>query len=349
MKYFTRCLTNKVGLPPGVIVYTGTEEQSTGIELFKYDEHTFERTEINSLSEIKFEEKKVNWLNISGFGNQELIKEIIAEIGIHNIFAEDIFNMDHLPKYEEHGDSILFILKSYIYSENRLKKNHCSLYLYKNVIISFQEIPNTFLDKKVERISAKKGRARYKNADYMFFVLIDAFIDSYYSMFEEVREEISRLEETLLTTKKKNCINEIYELNKKLNYLRKEIIPLRDALRVLLNDEPSIIDETNYIYFRDCVDHINELIQFHESFGGLVKGLIDLNENNINSNTNEVMKVLTIIASIFIPLSFIAGLYGMNFEYIPELKFEYGYFAALGMMGFIASGLLVFMKIKKWF
>ncbi len=349
MQFFNKVLTGKVGLPPGMIIYTGVETMPTSIQMYKYDEKFFECVEITSSSDIKFEKEKVNWINISGFENQGLIKEIISSVGMHNLFAEDIFNMDHMPKYEEHEESVLFVLKNYVKSEGFLKKNHCSVYLKDNIIISFQEIPNDYLDKKIERISQGNGKARYKNADYMFFVLLDAFIDSYYTLFEEIREEISTLEELLLKSKKENKINDIHELSTRLTFVRKEIFPLRDALRSLYEDDLNIIAEDNHIYFNDAIDHVSELIQYYESFGGLVRGLIDLNENNINSTTNEIMKVLTIVASIFIPLSFIAGVYGMNFEYMPELKFQYGYFFAIGLMIFIAGGLLTYMKIKKWF
>jgi magnesium transporter len=349
MKFFNRNLTGKIGLPPGEIIYTGIETKPTSIQLYKYDPKSFERVDVTSLSDINFEDSKVNWMNISGFENQNLISEIISLVGIHNLLAEDIFNMDHMPKLEEHEESILFIVKNYITQKNKILQNHCSIYLKDNIVISFQELPNNFLDKKIERISMGKGKARFKNADYMFFVLLDAFIDSYYTLFEEIREEISRLEESLLKSKKNNRIGEIYDLNTRLTYIRKEIFPLKEALRKLQIDDVHLIAEENNIYFNDAVDHINELMQFHESFGGLVRGLIDLNENNMNSNTNEVMKVLTIIASIFIPLSFIAGVYGMNFENMPELKLQYGYFFILGLMLITAVGLIIFMKIKKWF
>ena len=349
MKFFNKKLSGKVGLPPGEIIYTGIETKPTNVQLYKYDQDSFESVDVSSISDINFEDDKVNWLNISGFENQNLISDIISSIEIHSLFAEDIFNMDHMPKFEEHEESILFVVKNYISSENKILQNHCSIYLKDNIVVSFQELPNDFLDKKIERISTGKGKARYKNADYMFFVLLDAFIDSYYSLFEEIREEISQLEESLLKSKKKNRINDIYDLNTRLTYIRKEIFPLRDALRKLQIDDVHFIEDENNIYFNDAIDHVNELIQFHESFGGLVRGLIDLNENNMNSNTNEVMKVLTIIASIFIPLSFIAGVYGMNFENMPELRWHYGYYFALGLMFIIAVGLLAYMKYKKWF
>jgi len=347
--YFKRKLNGKVGLPPGSTIYSGEEKQNTIIHLYKYDEKTFDEKQVETIADIKFDSNLVNWIHISGFENHELILEIISLLDIHSLMAEDIFNMEHIPKFEEYDNSSLIILKNYFYKDNSIKANHCSIYLESNIVISFQEYPNEILDKKIERLRLAKGKTRSKKADYLFFVIIDSFVDTYFIFFEDVREKISGLEDKLLTNKKENCINEIYELNSMLNYVRKSIFPLKDALYYINEEGIDIIAKENLIFFRDIEDHMREIIQHYESFGGLIRGLIDLNENNVNSNTNETMKVLTIIASIFIPLTFIAGIYGMNFDYIPELREPNGYFFALGVMSVIALGLIIFMKYKKWF
>lgn len=347
-KYYTKKLTNKVGLPPGAIVYSGDEKQPTTVMYYSYDDKVFEQIEVKNILDIKLDDSKVNWINISGFDNNDLIMNIIESVEIHTLLAEDIFNMEHFPKFEEHENSILFILKNYFIKNDLIQQNHCSVFLKDNLVISFQEHSNDILDKKVERISLAKGKARYKKADYLFFVLLDAFIDSYYTIFEEIREELNILENSLIKNKKQNRINEIYALNKKLNYVRKGIQPLREAIKTLIDDEVGVIEEANFIYFRDAYDHVNDLMQLYESFGGIIKGLIDLNESNLNSSTNEVMKVLTIIATIFIPLTFIAGVYGMNFENMPELQYKHGYFVVWAVMIVVLILMVSYFRRKKW-
>ena len=185
---------------------------------------------------------------------------------------------------------------------------------------------------KIDRIQNAKGRARTKNADYLFFVLLDSFIDSYYTYFESLREETHRLDEKILLESSKNHIEEIYNLKNKLTDVRKNLFPLKTAINELLTDESELIAEDNFKYFNDCKDHVNELTEYYNSFGEIISNLIILNENNLNSSTNKIMKLLTIISTIFIPLTFVAGIYGMNFSHMPELEWEYGYFFTISVM-----------------
>ncbi len=348
MRYLNKKLDGKVGLPPGAIVYSGDKVNPTKILLYQYDEKSFNEREIKNLSDLVIDEKKINWIEISGFENDKLIMEIINSIGIHNIIAEDIFNMNHIPKFEEHDDTILCILKNHFINGESVIQNHCSVLLKKNLVISFQEYQNDLLEKKIDRISQAKGKARFKKADYMFFVLLDAFVDSYYTFFEEIREEINSLEDKLISDKKENRIQDIYEISKKNNFVRKGIYPLREAVKEIVDLGGSFIEPANQIYFRDTYDHINELLQLQESFTSTIRSLIDLNENNISNSMNEIMKMLTIVATIFIPLTFVAGIYGMNFEIMPELGWKYGYFTVWGVMILIAVFMIFFIRKKKW-
>ena len=249
MNNLNKKLDSKVGLPPGTIVYSGDKLNPTKVMLYQYDEKSFNEREIKNISDLVIDEKKVNWLEISGFENEKLIMEIINSIGIHNIIAEDIFNMNHPPKFEEDDDTILCILKNHFIKGESIIQNHCSILLKQNLVISFQEYQNDLLDKKIDRISQAKGKARFKKSDYMFFVLLDAFVDSYYIFFEEIREEINTLEDQLISEKKENRIQDIYGISKKNSFIRKGIYPLKEAVKEIVDFGGSFIETENQIYF----------------------------------------------------------------------------------------------------
>lgn len=351
MKIFTRKLDRKIGRTPGDTNYYGEEDRKeTIINLYQYNLDNITERIIHSHEEINtVSSDMVTWIDIEGFQNIELIKNIGSRLDIHEMVLEDIFNVNHLPKYEEGDKYLIFIIKSFNEEGDATKTEQVILLMKKNLVISFRENVNKLLLPKIERLKAAKGRARGKNADYLFFVLLDTFVDSYYYYFERIREKINNLDTQILQNTDENHIQEIYELKNELTSVRNYLFPLKTAINELLSDESELIDEDNYKFYNDCKDHINELIEYYNSFGEMINNLVTLNENNLNNNTNRIMKVLTIIATIFIPLTFIAGIYGMNFEYMPELSWKYGYFAAILSMFLIGLLILIFMKKKKWF
>lgn len=350
IKLFSKKISHKVGLPPGTLTYTGEKLLPTKIEHIYYDKENFNSVMIDDIRDINILDNNVNCINVVGFENIELIQTLSLHLGLHTLSLEDILNNEHPPKFEEFENSAIILLKNYAdISKNGVEQNHCAIFFKDNLIVTFQEFSNPILDRKIERIKKALGKSRNKKSDYLLFVVLDAFVDTYYSYFEELRRDIEKLEEELLLEKKGNRIKDIYLLNKRLSYIRKNILPLKEAIIDLIADEIEYIDEINFKYFQDILDHTKELADYYQSFDTLVKGLIELNESNINSTANEIMKILTIVAAIFIPLSFIAGVFGMNFENMPELKWQYGYFVTLGFMAAITLGLLIFMKTKKWF
>ncbi|MCB0744664.1 MAG: magnesium/cobalt transporter CorA, partial [Ignavibacteriae bacterium] len=244
-------------------------------------------------------------------------------------------------------DYLAMIVKSF--DEQNEIPNHNCIILKENLLISIIENENNLLPAKVERIKNVKARKKKKKADYLFFTLLDTFIDSYYRYFESIREELFDLENTILYQRSENHIDLIYKLNHKLTAIRKNLFPLKTAIAELIKSDTKLIDKKNYSFFNDCKDHVNELIEYYNSFTDMLQSLVNLNENNIVNNTNKVMKILTIIATIFIPLTFVAGIYGMNFKNMPELEWEYGYQFAIGLMIFIGMVILGFMKKKNWF
>lgn len=351
MKIFVKKLNTKVGRPAGDLTYYGEElRRETSIRLIQYNKNDYKENEIKQSSELNniTSTDKQTWIDIEGFEDDKKIKEICKIFDIHDLVIEDIFNTNHIPKYEEGEDYLLFVLKSFSENGNETKSSHVTLIFKKNLVISFQEEPNLILQSKIERIRNSKGRARDKETDYLFFVLLDTFIDTYYTYFENLREETNNLDAKILLETSQNHIEDIYNLKNKLTDVRKNLFPLKTAINELLTDESELISDLNFKYFNDCKDHINELIEFYQSFGEIINSLISLNENNLNNSTNKIMKVLTIISTIFIPLTFIAGIYGMNFTNVPELEWQYGYYFTLGLMLIVGISILGILRWKKW-
>lgn len=350
MKFLKKRLDMKVGRPPGDLNFIGEEERwHTNINLYIYDDKEFKSFEVRSISDLhNITSDKINWIDIEGFEDIGLIKSIGKYFEVDEMVIEDILNSEHPPKYEEGMDYIYFILKSFTDFKTEFIANQVTVMLKNNIVLSFQEKRSHLLPPKIERIKNANGRARRKKADYLFFVLLDAFIDSYYIYFEKIREEIVKLDNIIINDTTKNHINKIYELKNKLTSTRKYLFPLKTAIAEFFSFEPTSIEHDNYKFFNDCKDHINELLEYYHYFGELTNNLISLNENNLNNNTNRIMKVLTIIATIFIPLTFIAGIYGMNFKFMPELEWNYGYYFALSIMVLIGILILLIMKRKKW-
>lgn len=352
MKIFKKKLNQSVGRAPGEFTYYGEEERKeTTIRVIQYNNEEFDQRILSGKDQIKdiYENNKVTWIDIEGFSNLDMITSICKTFEVHDLLVEDALNTDHIPKYEEGEEYLVFSLKNFREEGNNIKDTHVTLLMKKKLVISFQEESSSIIPPKVERIKAGKGRARRKGSDYLFFVLIDSFLDSYYTFFENLREEINEIDDMLLVARHKNHIEDIYDLKNKLTSVRKNLFPLKIAINELMTDESELIEDENLKYFNDSKDHINELIEYYNSFAEMINNLVSLNENNIANNTNRVMKVLTIIATVFIPLTFIAGIYGMNFSNMPELNWQYGYYYALFFMFVIGLAIVGLMKWKKWF
>jgi magnesium transporter len=353
LKKIRKFLNHKVGNAPGSLEYVGESEiSSSQIVLRSYNETDFNEESIDDAKSIKDKiiDKKVNWIECTGLSDINTINEIGNTFNVHNMLLEDILNTQHLPKFEESENYNAMIIKAFVPdAEGNFKRNHICLVQTGDTVIHFQDFESEILKNKIERIKQSKGRARKLKSDYLFYVLLDAFVDTYYLIFADINERISDLEERLLACVSDNLMEEIHSLKRELNDIRKNLFPLGDALNNIINDEHQYIAEDNMIFFRDIKDHVNQLVEFYLMYNENIKALVDLNNSNLNNNINAVMKTLTIIATIFIPLTFIAGLYGMNFNYMPELQWRYGYFGALGVMAIVGGLMVLYMKRKNWF
>ncbi len=345
--------SKKVGLPPGTLVHTG--EKKTGqvkITLVDYDEGHFEEKEIRSVDEcLPYKDKPtVTWINVDGIHDTEIIEKLGNGFGLHPLVMEDILHTGQRPKMDDYSDYIYIVLKMLYHDKNmEIDEEQVSLILGSNFVISFQEDKEGDVFNPVrERIRNGKGRSRKMGADYLAYALMDAIVDNYFTILEKLGEKIELLEETLLTAPTPQTLQKIHQLKRELIFLRKSVWPLRDVVGGLERRESPLIKETTVIFFRDVYDHTMRVIDMIETFRDMMSGMLDIYLSSINSRMNEIMKVLTIISTIFIPLTLIASIYGMNFKYMPELEWYWSYPVVLLTMGVLSILMLIYFRRKKW-
>jgi magnesium transporter len=351
-KLFKRA-SNKAGLPPGTLVHIGekrTEKVKTTV--IDYDETHFQEKEVETIEEcFPFKDTPtVTWINIDGIHELEIIEKIGSHFNIHPLVLEDIVNTGQRPKLEDYDDYIFFIVKMIYYDgENaEITSEQVSLILGSNFVISLQERERDVFNPIRERLRKAKGRIRKMKTDFLAYTLIDTIVDHYFIVLEKLGEDIEGLEEELVSNPTPETLQTIHTLKRELIFLRRSVWPLREAVISLERGESALIHESTGIYLRDVYDHTIQVIDTIETFRDMVSGMLDVYLSSISSRMNEVMKVLTIIATIFIPLTFVAGVYGMNFKYIPELEWHWGYAAALILMGIIALVMVWYFRRKRW-
>ncbi len=351
--------SKKKGLPPGSLVYIGDEKtHKTRISVIDYDSNDFSEVGIEKIEDcFKFKEKPtVTWINIDGIHEVEKIEKIGKHFDIHPLVLEDIIHTDQRPKMEDFEKYIYVVLKMLHYNEskNEIIAEQISLVLGNNFVLSFQEFQGDVFDSVRERIRNNKGRIRKTGADYLTYSLIDAIVDNYFAILEKIGEKIEELEEILVTNPIPKTLQKIHKLKREMIFLRKSVWPLREVISSLQRDESKLIADSTDIYLRDVYDHTIQVIDTIESFRDMTSGMLDIYMSSVSNKMNEVMKVLTIFAAIFIPLTFIAGVYGMNFNThtsplnMPELQWYWGYPMALAIMGFVGISMVLYFKKKKW-
>lgn len=340
-----------IGAPPGTLFYNGVQTDSrVKITLIEFNEKDFFEREFFDLNEcvLHFKEDMVKWINVEGVHNTELIEKIGKLYNIHPLTLEDIVHVDQRPKFEEYDQYILAILKMIMYEET-VHAEQLSLVLLDNTVISFQEPDGgDAFDVIRLRLRQGKGRVRKLGADYLFYALMDAVVDYYFNILEKIGDKVERIEEEIINEPKRESLIELYNLKREVIYLRKQVWPLRDMISNLLRSESDFITPNTQLFFRDLQDHSTRIIDTVETYRDLLGGIMDIYLSTNSNRMNEVMKVLTIMSSIFIPVTFIAGVYGMNFEFMPELKSPYGYIATWIAMLVVMGGMVMYFKKKKW-
>ncbi|MBS1487062.1 MAG: magnesium/cobalt transporter CorA [Bacteroidetes bacterium] len=290
----------------------------------------------------------VNWINLDGL-EVNLINKIGGHFSLHSLLLEDITS-EHPPKVEEYDDYLFFTLKMLYRIENdKIDYEQISFVLGHNYLLSFQEKEGDMFGSFRERIRLDQGRVRKKKADYLLYRLTDIIVDNYYAVLENIGQQIEQIEEQIYQSPTGQEFRNIQRLKKELIFLRKALYPLRDAMNKLVRDDSGFIDPSNARFFSDVYSHIVHLIDSLDTYKDLTSGLMDIYINTLNTRMNEVMKVLTVISTIFIPLTFIVGVYGMNFEFMPELHWRYSYPIVWGGMALIMAGMIFYFKRKKWF
>jgi magnesium transporter len=341
---------SKRGKPPGSLVHVGTRYlQKPEVEIISYNTDEYERSQIDDFRRIPMIENRVDWLNISGVHDPDLIGAVGTQFSIHPLLSEDIMNTYQRPKIEFSKDHMLIILKMADLDEHGLPVyEQVSLIVGRGYLISFQEKPGDVLEEVRKRIAFHSGYIRDKGADYLCYAIVDAIIDKYYEIMESISDRVEQTEETIASQFSETLSGQIHALRKDVIYLKKAVWPLREVIGSMLRDGKDYISQDAMPFFRDTYDHVIQIVDGVETYRDLISGLSDSYMNSVSNRMNSIMKVLTLISTIFIPMTFIAGIYGMNFAYMPELSLRWGYFAAWGVMITIAVIMIIFFRRKKW-
>ena len=344
----------KSGLPPGSLVHVGNiQETVTRISVIDYSEDNIEEKQIQSVDQIlKYKASdSVTWVVIEGLKNVEIVERIGKMFGIHNLVLEDILNSHQRPKFEEYDDHLYIVLKCLLPEDDdfTLGYEQISLLVLKNFVFAFKEKKDDLFLPVLQRIRLNKGRLRKLGADYLTYAILDIIVDQNFILIDSLDESISALEDDLLASDPtKNTLNTIQRLKRNVIIIRRHVSPVRELISGMLRSESDLIDEKTLIYLRDVYDHALRITESIESYREVLTGQLDIYISSISNKMNEVMKVLTVFASIFIPLTFLAGIYGMNFEYMPELKWKWAYPTLWIAFITIPLVFLGYFKRKKW-
>lgn len=353
MRKIIRTHQKKIGASPGTLVHVGDRKVETvKISIFEYDAtHLTEKTvpRVEDCQTCKTS-PQVCWIDIVGIHQVDILEKCGTVFGLHPLVLEDILNTGHRPKFEEHDDFLFLVLKmlSLPEGETDIHIEQVSLIVGRNFLVSFQEQEGDLFDGVRERLRGNRGKLRTRGADYLAYALIDSIVDGHFVILEKIGDEIEKLEDELLRVPSPETLRKLHNLKREMILLRKSVWPLREIIGGLQRCESPLIAETTDIFFRDVYDHTIQVIDTVETFRDMLSGMLDLYLSSLSNRMNEIMKVLTIMSTIFIPLTFVAGIYGMNFDYMPELRWHWGYAACWGVMILCAAGMVRFFRRKRW-
>lgn len=299
---------------------------------------------------VHLDNELITWINIDGLGDLTVLRLLGERFDLHPLALEDVLDTNQRPKVEQYKDYLFIVVKMiYLDGEDEIDGEQVSMFLGKTFLITLQEEASRDVFEPVRaRIRSGKGRLRGAGADYLTYALLDAIIDHYYPVLESIGAEIDKIEDELIDNPLSRPVGSLHEHKRTLTQIRRMVWPLRDVTNLLLHEEPGLIEQETKIYLRDCYDHSVQLMDLVESYRDVLSGLTELHISSIGLRTNEIMRVLTVITVIFIPLTFIAGVYGMNFTHMPELSKPWGYAACLLLMATVAIGQLIYFKKRHW-
>lgn len=352
MKEFHKKAIDDSGSPPGLLQYDDkVKEEEVTIRVFHYNDEEIIEEEYEAITEEIFEPKEgyKKWVDIDGVHNKELVSKVGARFNLHPLVLEDIWNTRQRPKLEEQENALVIILNSIYLNETEVKTGQISLVINDDIVVSFQEKGIEALNPIRERIRRMQGKIRGSGSDYLAYALIDAIVDKYLAVLEDLGIMIEELEDKLIEEPEQDDLEMIQEFKKEMIFLRKIVWPLIQIDNKLIRSRSDFIKESTEIYLKDVYDHLTQVIDEIEVLRDMLSSMLDIYMSSSSNKMNEVMQVLTIVATIFIPLTFIVGVYGMNFEYMPELEMRMGYPVVMIVMLVIAVVMLLYFKWKDWF
>ncbi len=342
---------NKTGAPPGTIVYFGEDRtDKVKLTLIEYNETEVIEKEFYALDECMnlINPNMVKWINVDGIHNVEMIERIGKQFNIHPLTLEDIANTSQRAKFEDFDNYVVSIMKMLNYDTELASEQLCVI-LMDGLVISFQEAHGgDAFDMIRNRIRSGKGRIRKMGADYLAYALLDAVVDCYFNILEKIGDKIELLEDDLITEPTKETMQKLHFMKREMIFVRKAVWPMRELINNFERSETELIKPSTDIYLRDVLDHTVRVIDTVETYRDLLSGMMDIYLSSVSNRMNEIMKVLTIITTIFVPVTFIAGVYGMNFENMPELKSQWGYTITWVVMITIIGSLLIYFRKRKW-
>lgn len=342
---------DKTGAPPGTVIYLGEEQtDKVKITLIEYNESEFIEKEFHDWNEClkHVNTAMVRWINVDGIHDAALVETIGKHFNIHPLTLEDVVNTSQRPKFEDYDNYVVSIMKMINYN-GELNSEQLSVILMEGTVLSFQEVDGgDAFDLIRNRIRLGKGKIRKMGADYLAYALIDAVVDCYFNVLEKIGDKIETLEEKLILNPTKETMQQLHFMKREMIFVRKAVWPMRELISNMERSETQLIKPSTDIYLRDIHDHTVRVIDTVETYRDLLSGMMDIYLSSVSNKMNEIMKVLTIITTLFVPVTFIAGVYGMNFKYMPELETKWGYGLVWFVMLAIILSLLIYFRKRKW-
>ena len=353
MARFYKKRHERVGHGPGSFIFVGQQKEDEPlIRLIDYDERTLAEEEIKNTEDLHglLDTTSVSWINVDGLHDMDLMRRIASSFNLHPLLVDDILNTGQRPKVIEYEDKIYIVLKMLTFDESqkRINSEQLSLVVGKHYVLTFQERRGDVFDPVRNRIRRQKGRIRGAGVDYLTYALMDIVTDNYIHIIERLGEAIEELEISVLSNPKPEVMEQINTYKREMIYLRKVIRPVKEAVQNMIKSDGGFIQQKNAPFFNDLDDHITHAIEVVDSYREMLSDQLNMYNTVMGNRMNDIMKVLTIFAAIFIPLTFIAGIYGTNFEYVPELSYRYSYFIFWGVLIVIGGIMVGFFRRKKW-
>jgi len=343
--------SKKTGLPPGTLVHIGEiKSEHVTVTVFRYSTTSCKELHVEQVDQLSSPaDESVIWINVGGVHKVEMVETLGKQFSLHPLLLEDVTNTDQRPKLDDYEAYIFLVMKMLSLTDRKdIAVEQVSFVLGKNYVISFQENGTDVFQPVRERLRGGKGRLRQSGADYLLYALVDAIVDQYFAVLELSGEQIEAVQQAVVDDPKPETLNEIHALKRQLLFVRRAVWPLRDVMTNLSRSDCPFLQHPTKVFFRDVYDHVVQIVDTIEILREMVSASLDIYLSSVSYRLNAIMRVLTVITTIFMPLSFIASIYGMNFEYMPELRSPWGYPLVLGVMAAVGMGMLVLFRNKRW-